>query len=137
MARLALENTVRVAPRFNEKYDERALRLFLRDFERHTEQLARALETGDSYYVAMYGEWLVPIYRRREVPMKDVMAMLDGLRDAAATVLTPEENEVAAAHFERWNARLAFHRRLPGDHAGNPVVRFFWKGAGILDDEVV
>jgi hypothetical protein len=137
LARLSLENTLRLAPRFSEKYDELKLRLFLRDFERHVEQLARALETGDSYYVAQYGEWLVPIYRRREVPMKDVMAMIDGLRDAAATVLTPAENEAAAPHFERWKARLQFHRRLPGDHPGNPVVRFFWKGAGILDDEVV
>jgi len=37
----------------------------------------------------------------------------------------------------RWLARLKFHARLPGDHAGNPIVRFFWKGAGIADDSIV
>jgi hypothetical protein len=137
LGRLALENAVRAAPRLTETYDELALRLFLRDFERHVEQLARAMETGDPYYVAQYGEWLVPIYRRRDVPMKDVIALLGGLRNAAATVLTPAENEVAAKHFERWVERLQHHRRLPGDHKGNPIVRFFWKGAGILDDEIV
>ena len=137
LARLALENTLRAAPRFNDTYDEVMLRLLLRDFERHVEQLARAMETGDSYYVAMYGEWLVPIYRRRHVPMKDVAALLGGLRDAAATVLTPAESIVAEQHFERWGARLQHHRRLAGDHKGNPVVRFFWKGAGVLDDEIV
>ncbi len=137
IGRLALENTVRAAPRFSDTYDDDKLRLFLRDYARHVEQLARAMETGDSYYVAQYGEWLVPLYRRREVPMKDVLALLGGLRDAAATVLTPAENEVAAEHFGRWVSKLQHHRRLAGDHKGNSVVRFFWKGAGILDDEIV
>jgi hypothetical protein len=65
------------------------------------------------------------------------MALIGGLQNAAATVLTPAENEFAMPLFEDWYARLQHHRRLPGDHKGNPVVRFFWKGAGILDDEIV
>ncbi|HEY7598761.1 MAG TPA: hypothetical protein VH741_02450 [Candidatus Limnocylindrales bacterium] len=137
LARIALENAVRLTPRLSEAYGEEGLRRFLRDYERHIEQLAKALETGSDYYVVNYAEWLVPVYRRREVPMKDLMALLEGLHDAAATVLTPSENELADELFARWNERLQHHRRLPGDHPGNPVVRFFWKGAGILDDEVV
>jgi hypothetical protein len=137
LARLALETTVRAHPRFNETYDDLGLRRFLRDYDRHVEQLARAMETGDEYYVANYGEWLVPIYRRRHIPQKDIMALLAGLRDAAATVLDPAETEYSNKLFERWFDRLQHHRRLPGDHQGNPIVRFFWKGAGILDDEVV
>jgi len=137
LASLSLENTVRDAPGFVDRYSEISLRQFLRDYERHVEQLARAMETGDAYYVAQYAEWLVPVYRRHNVPMKDVMALVAGLRDAAATVLTPSENDFAATLFESWLARLAHHRRLAGDHPGNPVVRFFWKGAGILDDEIV
>ena len=137
LARLALENTLRAAPRLNDTYDALALRRFLRDYDRHVEQLARAMETGDGYFVTQYGEWLVPVYRRRGVPMKDVIALLGGLRDAAATVLTPAENDLAHGYISGWTDRLQHHRRLPGDHKGNPVVRFFWKGAGILDDEVV
>lgn len=137
LGRIALEATVRNAPRFSETYDELAMRRFLRDYDRHIEQLARGVETGDPYYTAMYGEWLVPVYRRRGVPMKDVMALVRGLQEAAATVLTPAENEDAQPLFERWLARLKHHQRLPGDHTGNKVVRFFWKGAGVLDDEVI
>ncbi|MDQ3938489.1 MAG: hypothetical protein M3253_07390 [Chloroflexota bacterium] len=137
LARLSLENAVRLAPRLNERYDEVALRRLLRDCERHLEQLARALETGEDHYVINYGEWLVPIYRRRKVPMKDFIALLDGLRHAAASVLTPEEMEIAEPLFGRWVDRLRHHQRLPGDHRGNPIVRFFWKGAGVLDDEVI
>jgi hypothetical protein len=137
LARLSLENAIRLAPHFTDRYDDLALRRFLRDYERHIEQLARALETGREGYVSNYAEWLVPLYRRRQVPMKDFIWLLDGMRHAVATVLTPEEVQAAEPMFEAWSVRLKHHGRLPGDHKGNPIVRFFWKGAGILDDEVV
>lgn len=137
LGRLAMQNTVRISPGFDERYDDAALRLFLRDMERHVEQLARALETGNSSFVTNYGEWLVPVYRRRRVPMKDVIAQLEGLRQAAATIFSPDENDFARGLFEAWAQRLRHHQRLAGDHKGNPVVRFFWKGAGVLDDEII
>ena len=137
IAQLALQATVRDTEGFAERYDEDKLRLFLRDFDRHVKQLARALETGEDYFVVQYGEWLVPIYRRRKVPMADLMAMLYGLQSAAATVMTPDENKVADELFDRWRARLKHHQRLAGDHKGNSVIRFFWKGAGIGDDKWV
>jgi hypothetical protein len=135
LQRIALQAAIRLEPAIDENYDETMLRLLLRDYERHIEQLARALETGSDYYVVQYGEWLVPIYRRRHIPMRDFLALLGGLRDAAATVLTPAENQASVELFERWGARLEHHGRLPGDHKGNPIIRFFWKGAGIGDDK--
>lgn len=135
VARLALQAAVKLEPGLDERYDETALRHFLRDYERHVEQLARALETGQDGFVVNYGEWLIPIYRRRNVSMRDFMALVAGLRDAAGTVLTPEENAVADGVFERWADRLKHHGRLPGDHKGNAIIRFFWKGAGIGDDK--
>ena len=137
LGRLALQNTIRLVPEFEARHDAAALRLFLRDMERHIEQLARALETGNASFVTSYGEWLVPVYRRRRVPMKDVMVQLEGLRQAATTVLSPEEDAAARELFEAWVQQLKHHQRLPGDHKGNPVVRFFWKGAGVLDDEII
>ncbi len=137
LGRLAFEATLRIAPYFSERYDDTGLRLFLRDYERHIEQLARALETGNERILVNYGEWLAPVYRRRRVPMRDFMAMLAGLDEASGTVLTPEEHAVAGQYIRRCAEVLKHHGRLPGDHKGNSVVRFFWKGAGILDDEVV
>jgi len=137
LARLALENTVRNVAGFDERYDEPALRLFLRDYEQHVEQFARALETDRPAELANYAEWLVPIYRRRRVPMNDFIALLAGLRQAVATTLSPDDNVVAAKLFDAWTARLRHHGRLAGDHKGNSIVRFFWKGAGIADDKWV
>ncbi len=137
LAQVALEASVRLAPYFAERYSDLEMRRFLRDLDRHIEQLARALETGEDGYVTDYGEWLVPVYRRRHVPMKDFIVMLGGLRDAALAVLPSDEARLTRALIERWAARLKHHGRLAGDHKGNPVVRFFWKAAGIGDDSVV
>lgn len=135
ICRVALQGAERLEPGLGERYDEDMLRLFLRDMDRHLEQLAKAMETGDDSFVVNYGEWVIPIYRKRRVSMRDFMALLGGLRDAAGGVLTPDENRAAALLFERWNDRLKHHGRLPGDHKGNAIIRFFWKGAGIGDDK--
>jgi hypothetical protein len=135
LARVALQAAMRISPGFDERYDSQMLRLLLRDMDRHIEQLARALETGQDSYVVNYGEWIIPVYRRRGVPVNDFIAMIGGLREAVATLLTPDENEAARALFMRWGARLKAHGRLPGDHKGNSVIRFFWKAAGIGDDK--
>ena len=74
--------TIRIAPGFDERYDENALRAVparLRPPHRAARQGARDRR---GHFVVSYGEWLVPIYRRRRVPMADFMAMLGGLRDA-------------------------------------------------------
>jgi hypothetical protein len=137
LARRALEQTLRLDPSFSDRNDEVALRLLLRDFEQHVVQLARALETGQDWYVVQYGEWLVPIYRRRHVSMRDFRQMLAGLREAARPALPREEAQQLDTLIERWQLRLRRHARLPGDHKGNPIVRFLWKGAGIGDESVV
>ena len=135
IVRVALQGAEKLEPGFGERYSDDMLRTFVRDYDQHLEQLAKAMETGDDSFVVQYGEWVIPIYRKRHVSMRDFMALLGGLRDAAGGVLTPEENRAAALLFERWNDRLKHHGRLPGDHKGNPIIRFFWKGAGIGDDK--
>jgi hypothetical protein len=135
VAQLGLATTVRDANGFADRYDEEQLRLFLRDNQRHVEQLAKAIETGQDYYVTSYGEWVIPMYRRRRVPVADFMALLAGLQAASGTVLTPEEKRVSDGLFAQWADRLRKHQRLPGDHKGNGIIRFFWKGAGVGDDK--
>jgi len=137
LAQIALETTVQLDSTFSDRYDELALRRFLRDYDRHIEQLALALETGEDRFVVQYGEWLVPVMRHRHVPMRDFMLLLDGLRSAALSVLTSQDADLLRELMARWQARIKHHQRLAGDHKGNSLVRFFWKGAGIADDSVV
>ena len=134
---LALDAALRVDPTLRERYDDLMLRRFLRDNERHIEQLARAVATGEARYVVVYGEDLVPSYRRRKVRMNDVVSLVRGLEEAAVATGPASEAEVVRVPMAAWIACLRRHRRLAGDHAGNRVVRFIWKGAGLGDDTVV
>jgi len=128
---------MRLDPTLADRHDDLARRHFLRDYDRHIEQLARAIETGEERYVVMYGEWLVPIYRRRGVRMNDVATLLRGLEDASASVLPAVDAAPVRELMASWIERVRRHRRLPGDHRGSPVIRFIWKGAGLGDDTVV
>jgi hypothetical protein len=80
---LALQAAVRLDPTLPERHDELMLRRFLRDYERHVEQLACAVGSGEDRFVAGYAEMLVPIYRRRGVRMNDVVTLVLGLEEAA------------------------------------------------------
>jgi hypothetical protein len=137
IGRLAFEVAVRADPTLADRYGQLTLRQLLRDYQQHVQQLARALETGEARYVTEYAEWLVPIYRRRKVRVNDVATLLNGLREAALSVLPASGVEPTRLVIEQWIARIRGHRRLPGDHQGNAVVRFLFKGAGLGDDTVV
>ena len=137
LAPLALEAALRIDPTFRARFDDLALRRILRDEDRHIEQLAHALETGEARFVTEYGEHIVPIYRRRDIRMNDYVTILGGLREAALSVLPGEDAGPTTELIDRWIQRVRHHRRLPGDHKGNPLARFIWKGAGLGDDTVV
>lgn len=137
LAATGLQAAVRRDATLADRYSELALRELLRDADRHLEQLAQAMETGEPYLVTTYAEWLQPVYRRRHVQARDQAVFLQGLADAATTVLSPTEIEALEGYVAAWLKVLEFHRRLPGDHKGNAAVRFIWKGAGILDDSII
>jgi hypothetical protein len=134
---LSLAAAVRIDPSIRERHDDLAMRLFLRDYERHVEQLSRAVESGDDCHVEVYAETLVPIYRRRRVPMNDVVTLVRGLEEAAISLSPAAEADAIRRAVAAWVGCLRHHRRLPGDHVGNRVARFIWKGAGLGDDSVV
>lgn len=134
---LALEAALRIDPTLRDRYDELMLRRLLRDYDRHIDQLAEAVATGEERFVAVYAETLVPTYRRRHVRMDDVVTLMRGLEEAAISLGRVAEADAIRGPMSACIERLRRHRRLPGDHAGNRVARFVWKGAGLGDDTVV
>ncbi len=137
LAPLAFEASLRIDPTFSARHDDLSLRRILRDEERHIEQLARALETGEERFVAEYGEHIVPIYRRRHIRMNDYVTILGGLREAVLSVLPGEDAVPTTELIDTWIVRVRKHRRLAGDHQGNALARFIWKGAGLGDDTLI
>ena len=133
----ALDAAYRIDETLPQRYDQIAQRTFLRDYQQHIEQLARAIETGEDRFVTVWGESLVPIYRRRNVRMNDVVSLLRGLEEAAVALGPAADADVIREPLAAWVERMRHHRRLAGDHEGNAAVRFVWKGAGFGDDTVV
>ena len=133
----ALEAAFRIDETLPQRYDELMQRRFLRDYEQYIEQLARAIETGEDRFVVEWGESIVPIYRRRDVRMNDVVSLLRGMEEAAVALGPAVDAELIREPIDAWVERLRHHRRLPGDHEGNRIVRWIWKGAGFGDDTVV
>ena len=133
VAALALEAALARDRTMRQRYDEVQLRLFLRDYDRHIEQLARALETGNRRWMAEWVESTIPPMRRRHVPMQDLASLLLGLGDACVEVLDAVGSGAALDAIDASLARLKRTRHLPGDHYGSRLVHFLWKGAGVLD----
>jgi hypothetical protein len=129
---LSLRAALRRDPGLAERHDELMLRRLLRDYDRHIEQLALAVATGQDGFVTAYAEM-----RRRRVRMNDVVTLIEGLEEAALAIGPAADAEAIHAPVAAWIERLRHHRRLPGDHDGNAVARFLYKGAGLGDDTVV
>ncbi|MEW5991308.1 MAG: hypothetical protein AB1736_08205 [Chloroflexota bacterium] len=130
LAARALEVAVDADPTFRERYAELALRELLADAETMVDRLADAIATGRPTALGRWAEQLAPRYRKRGVPMDDVVAIANGLRAVAATTIPPGAVPAVDASIEVAVAAFRWHRRLGGDaRKRNPVIAFIYKGA--------
>jgi hypothetical protein len=130
IAARALETAIDHDPTLATRYDEDGLRHLLRDASVYLERIALAVASGETHYTAGWAEWVAPLYRRRRVPMDDLINISEGLRRAVGTVLSPEEQVAADAAIDAAIKVLRWHRRLAGDaRKRNPILWFLYKGA--------
>jgi hypothetical protein len=126
----ALEVAIERDPTIRERYRELDLRKLLRDTEPMVDRLAYALDYGDPDGLAAWADWVVPLYRRRQVPMDDLINLSEGLRRAATSVLAPDERPAANVAIDKAIHILQWHRRIAGDaRKRNRLLAFIYKGA--------
>jgi hypothetical protein len=115
---------------FGERYDEVGLRARLHDAELLAERLAVALDVGDPGTMREYADWVSPTYRRKKVPLGDLIALCEGLRTALPDVLAPGQLPAAGLAIDEAIKTFKWHRRIAGD-AGkkNAFLQFLYKGA--------
>ena len=111
----ALEVALQRDPTIRERAEETGLRQLLRDTEVFVERVARALASGDPGEVREWADWVAPVYRRRQVPMDDLVSLSEGLRSALAAVLAPEEQAAVDVALDEAVATFRRYRRLAGD----------------------
>jgi hypothetical protein len=126
----ALEIAVERDPSIRERHGELGLRRLLRDTEGLIDRLSIAVASGDRMAVANWADWVSIVYRRRAVPMDDLVHLCEGMRAAAASVLAPAERAVADAALDEAVKVLRWNRRLAGDaRKRNKLLSFIYKGA--------
>jgi hypothetical protein len=116
-------------PTLRTRNDEAGLRARLHDAELLAERLSVALATGDPTPMREYADWTGPVYRRKKVPLGDLMNLCEGLRQALPDVLAPGELPEAGVALDEAIAVYKWHRRLAGDaRKKNAFLQFIYKG---------
>jgi hypothetical protein len=129
LAARALETAIAGDPTFRTRYDELGLRRLLRDAEVYLEQVALSVAGDDSHHARHWAETVAPLYRRRHVPMDDLVAIGEGIRRAIESVLAPAERAAADRAIDETNLVFGKMRRVAGDaRKRNRLLAAIYKG---------
>jgi Phycobilisome protein len=125
----ALEVALQLDPSLRDRLGETGLRALLRDTEVYLERIARAVASSDPGQVREWADWVAPVYRRRKVPMDDLVTLSEGLRKALSTVLAPEEQASADAALDQAILTFRRYRGLAGDaRKRNRILAAIYRG---------
>ena len=129
LAARALEVAIQVDPTIRERNDETGLRARLHDAQLLAERLSIAVGIDEPSPLREYAEMIAPVYRRKRVPLDDIVALCEGLRAALLGVLAPAALATANVALDEAIAVLKWHRRLAGDaRKKNAFLQFLYKG---------
>lgn len=116
-------------PTLRERNDEVGLRARLHDASLLAERLALCVAADDPTPMREYAEWTSPVYRRKRVPLDDLIGLCEGLRAALPVALAPGELEPANTALDAAIAQYRWHRRLAGDaRKKNALLQLIYKG---------
>jgi hypothetical protein len=129
LAARALRIAMDSDPKMEGRHGEAGLRHLLRDAELLAERVALCVQIDEPDQAREYAEWTAPLYRRRRVPMDDVVGLCEGLRTAFPSVLAPGELAPAGAALDEAIKVYRWHRRLAGDaRKRNALLQLLYKG---------
>lgn len=125
-----LEIALVLDPTITVHNDETGIRLLLRDTGILIDEVADSVATGSVAAIRSWAEQASVIYRRRRVPMDNVIALCEGLRQASRAVLAPAERAPVDAALDTAIERLRWQRRIAGDaRKRNRILQLLYKGA--------
>lgn len=129
LAARALAVAIERDPTLRERYDDIGLRQRLRDAELLAERIAVSVAADDPTAVREYADWTSPMYRRKRIPLDDLINLCEGLRAAIASTVAPGMTVAADVAIDEAIAQYKWHRRLAGDaRKRNAFLQFIYKG---------
>ena len=116
-------------PTLRERNDEDGLRARLHDANLLAERVAICVAADDPTPIREYADWTSPVYRRKRVPLDDLIGLCEGLRAAMPVALTPGETAAADVALDAAIEQYRWHRRLAGDaRKKNALLQLIYKG---------
>jgi hypothetical protein len=129
IATQALEGAAQADPSFRTRYDDAGLRRLIHDGELLVERLATSLAADDVRWIAEYCEWVVPIYRRKRIPLADLASITQAAIDVVAPDLNETELAAATRALDAADVVLRRNGRVAGDrHKRRPLLRWLYRG---------
>lgn len=126
----ATELLVTRDPTLRDRLGEAGLRALLRDTDVYLERVARAVASGDPGQLSEWADWVVPVYRRRKVPLDDLIGLGAAMGEVLGEILGPDEQAPAEAAIAEAAKVLRWHRRIAGDaRRRNRFLNAIYRGA--------
>jgi len=130
LAARALEIAVDHDPTLRARYDEIGLRRILRDTAVLVDRVVDAIVDGDSERARVFAEAVPPMYRRRKVPMDDLVNLAEGVRAAIGAILPLADMGPVDGAVDAMIERFRWNRRIAGDaRKRNRLLAAIYKGA--------
>jgi hypothetical protein len=129
LAARALAVAIDRDPTLRTRYDEIGLRERLRDAQLLAERVAYAVSVGDPSAAGEYADWTSPVYRRKRVPLDDLINLCEGVRAAIAGAMAPSVAAETDRSIDAAIAKYQWHRRIAGDaRKRNALLQLIYKG---------
>jgi hypothetical protein len=130
LAARALEIAIDRDPTLRERHDEYALRQLLRDTAVLIDRVVDALAAGDPGPARAFAEATPPAYRRRKVPMNDLINLCESIRTAIGATIARADMAPVDEAIEAMIERFKWHGRIAGDaRKRNRLLQAIYKGA--------
>jgi hypothetical protein len=130
LAARALEIAIDRDPTLRDRHDEYAMRRLLRDTAVLIDRIVDAMAANDVGPARAFAEATPPAYRRRNVPMNDLINLCESIRAAIGAMLPVADMGTVDDAAAAMNERFAWHGRIAGDaRKKNRLLQAIYKGA--------
>jgi hypothetical protein len=130
LAGRALEIAFDRDPTLRERHDEYAVRRLLRDSAVLVDRVVAAMAADDPEPARTFADATPPAYRRRKVPMNDLILLCESIRAAIGATLPVAQMGPVDAAVDAMIERFKWHGRIAGDaRKKNRLLQAIYKGA--------
>jgi hypothetical protein len=130
LAARALEIALDRDPTMRQRHDELAVRRLLRDTVALVDRIVESMGAGDPEPARSFAEATPPAYRRRKVPMQDLITLCEAVRTAIGALLPAKDMGVVDTAIDAMIDRFKWHGRIAGDaRKRNRLLAAIYKGA--------